>query len=61
MNIDQKVYVDCLFSKVKEKIEPEKLIYDHIDKTTFELQRESSYKKVKKFESIIDKIVKTQV
>ena len=61
INIDQKVYIDCLLSKVKEKIEPDKLIYEHIDKTTFELQRESSYKKVKKFESIIDKIVKTQV
>ena len=61
INMDQKVYIDCLYSKVKEKIEPDKLIYEHIDKTTFELQRESSYKKVKKFESLIDRIVKTQV
>ena len=61
INNAQKVYINCLLSKVKEKIEPDKLIYEHIDKTTFELQRESSYKKVKIFESIIDKIVKTQV
>ena len=61
IDADRKVYIDCLYSKVKTKIEPDKLIYGHIDKTTFELQRESSYKKVKKFESLIDKIVKTQV
>ena len=60
INFDQKVTIDCLFSRVKENIEQDKLVYNHIDKTTFELQKEPTYKKVKKFESIIDKIIKTQ-
>ena len=60
INYDQKVTIDCLFSRVKENIEQDKLVYNHIDKTTFELQKEPTYKKVKKFESIIDKIIKTQ-
>ena len=60
INYDQKVTIDCLLSKVKENIEQDKLVYNNIDKTTFELQKEPTYKKVKKFESIIDKIIKTQ-
>ena len=60
INHDQKVTIDCLFSRVKENIEQNKLVYKNIDKTTFEAQKEPSYKKVKKFESIIDKIIKTQ-
>ena len=57
---DQKVTIDCLRSKVKENIEHNKLIYKHINKTTFEAQKEPGYKKVKKFESIIDNIIKTK-
>lgn len=57
---DQKVTIDCLYSNVRAKIEPNKLVYKSIEKTTYQLQKEPSYKKVKKFESIIDKIIKTQ-
>ena len=60
INHDQKVTIDCLYSNVRAKIEPNKLVYKSIEKTTFELQKEPSYKKVKKFESIIDKIMKNQ-
>ena len=60
INHDQKVTIDCLYSNVRAKIEPNKLVYKSIEKTTFELHKEPSYKKVKKFESIIDKIMKNQ-
>ena len=60
INHDKKVTIDCLYSNVNSDIEPSKLIYNTIEKTTFELQKEPSYKKVKRFESIIDKIIKTQ-
>ena len=61
INHDKKITIDCLYSNVNSNIEQNKLIYNNkIEKTTFQLQKESSYKKVKHFESIIDKIMKTQ-
>ena len=60
INHDQKVSVDCLYSKAISKLEPKLLVYKSIDKTTFELQKESSYKRFKKFESIIDKAIKNK-
>jgi hypothetical protein len=57
INRDQKITVDCLYSSVT-KIEPKKIFCKPIDKTTFQLQNEPSYQKVKKFESMIDKIIK---
>ena len=60
INYDQKIAIDCLYSNVNANIEPNKLIYKSIDKTTFELQKEPSYKRIKKFESIIDKVIQTQ-
>ena len=60
INHDQKVSVDCLYSKAVSKIEHKKIIYKSIDKTTFELQKEPSYKRFKQFESIIDKVIKTK-
>ena len=60
INHDQKVSIDCLYSKVISKLEPKILVYKSIDKTTFELQKESSYKRFKKFESMVDKLIKTK-
>ena len=58
INYDKKITVDCLKSNVESKILQKKLLYKYIDKTTFELQKEPLYKKVKKFEALIDKIIK---
>ena len=58
INHDQKITIDCLRSNYDSKIQQKKLLYKYIDKTTFELQDEPLYKKVKKFESLIDKIIK---
>lgn len=60
INHDQKITVDCVCSNYISKIEPEKLVYKSIDKTAFEVQNEPSYKRVKKFENKIDKIIKSQ-
>lgn len=60
MNYDQKINIDCLYSNVISKLEHNKLVYKSIDKTTFEIQKEPSYKRVKKFESIIDKVIKNK-
>ena len=58
IDYDQKITIDCLRSNVDSKIEHKKLIYKNIDKTTFSLQKEATYQKVKKFETIIDNLVK---
>jgi hypothetical protein len=55
---DSKVTIDCLYPSIRTEIDHNKLVYDSIEKTTFQLQKEHSYKKVKEFESKIDKILK---
>ena len=55
---DSKVTIDCLYPSIRTEIDHNKLVYKSIDKTTFQLQKEPSYKKVKEFESKIDKILK---
>ena len=55
---DSKVTIDCLYPSIRTEIEHNKLVYKSIEKTTFQLQKEPSYKKVKEFESVIDKILK---
>ena len=60
INYNQKIYIDCLLSHVNSKLQNNKLFYKYINKTTFELQKDPLYKKVKKFETKIDELVKTQ-
>ena len=60
INYDQKIFIDCLRSHANSKIQKNKLMYKYINKTTFKLQKDPSYKKIKKFESKIDKLIKTQ-
>ncbi len=55
---DSKVTIDCVYPSIRTEIEHNKLLYKSIEKTTFQLQKEPSYKKVKEFESLIDKILK---
>ena len=58
MNINKKIYINCLLSKVNENIKREKILLDKNKKTIFELDKESSYKRVKNFENFINKIYK---
>jgi hypothetical protein len=58
INHDQKVSIDLIYSNSLCKIEPNQLLYNSINKTNFEVQNQPSYKRIKKFEKTIDKIIK---
>ena len=58
ININKKIYINCLLSKVNEKLKKEKLFVDKNKKTLYELDKESSYRRVKKFEDFINKLYK---
>ena len=62
INHDQKIFVDCLYSDIISNIDKNKIIYNPIGnlKTNFAITKEPSYKKIKKFESVIDNIIKVQ-
>ena len=57
---DQKIVVDCLYSKVNANIDEKKIIYNPLEntKTNHSITKDPSYKKIKKFEKIIDNIIK---
>jgi len=59
INHDQKVSIDLIYSNSLCKIEPNQLLYNSINKTNYEVQNQPSYKRIKKFEKIIDKIIKS--
>ena len=59
INHDQKVSIDLIYSNSLCKIEPNQLLYNSINKTNFEAQNQPSYRRIKKFEKIIDKIIKS--
>ena len=58
---DQKVFVDCLYSEIISNLDKNKIIYNPIGKvkTNYAITKEPSYKKIKKFEKMIDNIIKT--
>ena len=58
---DQKVFVDCLYSEIISNLDKNKIIYNPIGKvkTNYAITKEPSYKKIKKFETLIDNIIKT--
>ena len=55
---DQKVFVDCLYSEIISNLDKNKIIYNPIGKvkTNYAITKEPSYKKIKKFETMIDNI-----
>lgn len=57
---DKNIHVDCLYSKVISKIDEKNLIYNPCGKvkTNYAIIKEPSYKKIKKFEIMIDKVIK---
>ena len=58
ININKKIYINCLLSKVGEDLKKEKIFLDKNKKTILELDKESSYRRIKKIENIIIKIYK---
>ena len=58
---DQKVFVDCLYSEIISNLDKNKIIHNPIGKvkTNYAITKEPSYKKIKKFETMIDNIIKT--
>ena len=58
ININKKIYINCLLSKVGEDLKKEKIFLDKNKKTIFELDKESSYRRIKKIENIITKLYK---
>ena len=60
INHDKNVYVDCLYSKVISNIDENNIIYNPYGKvkTNYAIIKEPSYKKIKKFEIKIDKVIK---
>jgi hypothetical protein len=58
ININKKIYINCLLSKVGEDLKKEKIFLDKNKKTLFELDKESSYRRIKKIENIIIKLYK---
>ena len=60
INYDKKIAVDCLYSKVISNIDEKKILYNPLEnaKTNFSITKEPSYKKIKKYEKMIDNIIK---
>ena len=58
INKNKKIYINCLLSKVGEDLKKEKIFLDKNKKIIFELDKESSYRRIKKIENIITKLYK---
>ena len=61
INHNKKVFVDCLYSSANSNLSENKIILDSVRKNgmSISLDRDPNYKKIKRFETNIDNIVKT--
>ena len=61
INHNKKVFVDCLYSSANSNLSENKIILDSVSKNgmSISLDRDPNYKKIKRFETNIDNIVKT--
>ena len=61
INHNKKVFVDCLYSSANSNLSGNKIILDSVRKNgmSISLDRDPNYKKIKRFETNIDNIVKT--
>ena len=53
---DKNIYINCLLSKVQSKLNRDKIFYRNNGKTIYELDKEFSYRRLKRFENIINKL-----
>lgn len=56
IDINRNIIVNSIISKIGKNLRRDKIIFDKNTKTIFELEKESSYRRVKKFEDIINKL-----
>ena len=56
LDINNKIYINCLLSKVQTELDIDKIVYKKNGKTIYELDKELSYKRLKKFENIINRL-----
>ena len=54
---DKNIYINCLLSNVQNELNRDKILYKNNGKTIYELDKELSYKRLKKFENIINKFI----
>ena len=57
IDIDQKIYINCLLSKVESNIQRDKIVYENNGKTIYEFDKEFSYRRLKRFENLINKLI----
>lgn len=53
---DKNIYINCLLSRVQSKLNRDKIFYRNNGKTIYELDKEFSYRRLKHFENIINKL-----
>ena len=58
IDINNKIFINCLLSKVEGKLKREKIIFEKNKKTLYEMEKDTSYRRIKKFENIINKLCK---
>ena len=54
---DKNIYINCLLSKVESELNRDKILYKNNGKTIYELDKEFSYKRLKRFENIVNKFI----
>ena len=58
INNDEKIYINCLFSKINAKLNANKIIYKNTVKTIYNIQNENSYKRIHSLDKIFSKLMK---
>jgi len=53
---DKKININCLFSDAKKMLNRDKILYKNTGKTIYEFDKDLSYKRLKKFEFLINKL-----
>ena len=54
---DKNIYINWLLSKVESELNRDKILYKNNGKTIYELDKEFSYKRLKRFENIVNKFI----
>ena len=53
---DKNTYINCLLSNAQNELNKDKILYRNNGKTIYELDKDFSYKRLKHFENIINKL-----
>ena len=58
INNDEKIYINCLFSKINAKLNAKKIFKNYKVKTIYNIQEEDSYKRIHSLDMIFSKLMK---